>query len=64
MHKITQQEIENQRTKASKIYGESGMSKEYNKAFDELADMNRLHMAQAYRAARGAGPDFKTPYCR
>ena len=62
---ITSQMIETKRQEIRTIYAKDNYcSPAYEKAFDELHDMNMLFMAQNYRKARGIlNPYAKTPYC-
>jgi hypothetical protein len=62
---ISLQKIQAKRQQVNDFYVKYGFnSPEYNKAFDQLHDMNLLYMADKYRSIHGLGANSKTPYCK
>jgi hypothetical protein len=55
-------EIETKRQEVRSLYVKYGISPIYEKAFDELHDLNMDFMAEQYRKDNGMLPKPKTPY--
>lgn len=56
--------IEAKRSEVREAYATQGFhSREYQRSFDELHDMNLEYMASRFRNERGLPPSAKTPYC-
>ena len=55
-------EIEIKRQEVRSLYVKHGISPIYEKAFNELHDLNMTSMAKQYRKNNGMPPKSKTPY--